>query len=46
MEFDCKFFHDGQTPLHLAIIANSLDSVKTILSFAKVRTNIKDNVSR
>lgn len=45
MEFNYIHFYDGQTPLHLAIVANSIESVNALLSSPKVKINIKDNVS-
>lgn len=44
MEFTYVYFYDGQTPLHLAIIANSLESVNALLLSPKIKLNIKDNV--
>lgn len=44
MEFANIYFYDGQTPLHLAIIANSIESVNSLLSSPRIKINIKDNV--
>lgn len=45
MVFYAFDFYDGQTPLHLAIISNSIESVNALLSSPKIKINIKDNIS-